>query len=206
VTCCLFCSGGSVIRALSKASAGATRHRPHRRRAAPGSCRPGPRVSARVAAAPGYKVLAPLRFPFPMVVNEVLSANAIHTFIWGVITLQHDRPASGQRGGLREDTPPLRSPDTRALVRSHGAGASPRSVSRRRFANERSLGPPKEWTRDGRDSAVDTGRASWRSIRTRVWPATRNAAFTRANFPCNSAREDCCNTRLRARAQTIPKQ
>jgi hypothetical protein len=34
----------------------------------------------------GFRALALLAFPFPMVVDEVLGANTIHTIIWGVIT------------------------------------------------------------------------------------------------------------------------
>ena len=34
----------------------------------------------------GFRALALLAFPFPMVADEVLGANTIHTIIWGVIT------------------------------------------------------------------------------------------------------------------------
>jgi hypothetical protein len=34
----------------------------------------------------GFAVLGLLAFPFPMVTDEVLGANSIHTIIWGVIT------------------------------------------------------------------------------------------------------------------------
>jgi hypothetical protein len=34
----------------------------------------------------GFAALGLLAFPFPMVANEVLGANTIHTIIWGVIT------------------------------------------------------------------------------------------------------------------------
>src|SRR5688572_21030879 len=34
----------------------------------------------------GFRALALLAFPFPMVVDEVMGANTIHTIIWGVIT------------------------------------------------------------------------------------------------------------------------
>jgi hypothetical protein len=34
----------------------------------------------------GFRLLALLAFPFPMVADEVLGANTIHTIIWGVIT------------------------------------------------------------------------------------------------------------------------
>lgn len=34
----------------------------------------------------GFRALALLAFPFPMVADEVLGANTIHTIIWGVLT------------------------------------------------------------------------------------------------------------------------
>jgi hypothetical protein len=34
----------------------------------------------------GFRALALLAFPFPMVADEVLGANTIHTLIWGVLT------------------------------------------------------------------------------------------------------------------------
>jgi hypothetical protein len=34
----------------------------------------------------GFAALGLLAFPFPMVANEVLGANTIHTIIWGVLT------------------------------------------------------------------------------------------------------------------------
>jgi hypothetical protein len=34
----------------------------------------------------GFRALAVLAFPFPMVADEVLGANTIHTIIWGVLT------------------------------------------------------------------------------------------------------------------------